>query len=158
MKKDIKIGIIGLVISMSMFFAGMVAITNARVATLIAECSSIIKIVFAILSSLFFIAGFMGTLSFIVVTIAIICVEYHNKKVDRYNSTLKQKIESELPKGIEFDINIVNQNNDNLNKLLYENLKCTAVFDGETVDIRILLPEEVSIKTDVLWFYDNFQY
>lgn len=158
MKKDIKIGIIGLVISISLFFAGIIVITNASVTTLIKECSIVIQIVFVILSSLFLVAGFIGTIAFIVVTIAIICVEYHNKKVARYNSTLKQKIESELPKGIEFDINIANQNNEDLNKLLCENLKCTAVFDGETVNIKILLPEEVSIKADVLWLNDNFQY
>lgn len=158
MKKDIKIGIIGMVISISLFFAGIVAITNASVATLIEECSIVVKSVFAGLSALFLFAGFIGTIAFIVVTIAIICVEYHNKKVDRYNSTLKQKIESELPKGIEFDINIANQNNEDLNKLLCENLKCTAVFDGDTVNIKIILSEEVSIKADVLWLNDNFQY
>lgn len=158
MKKDIKIGIIGLVISISLFLAGIVATTNASVATLIEECSKVIKIVYAILSFVFLFAGFMGTIAFIIAIISIICVEYHNKKVDRYNSTLKQKIESELPKGIEFDINIANQNNEDLNKLLCENLKCTAVFDGETVNIKIILPAEVSIKADVLWLNDNFQY
>lgn len=158
MKKDIKIGIIGLVISISLFFVGIVAVTNASVTTLIKECSNVIQIVFVILSSLFFIAGFIGTIAFIVVTTAIICVEYHNKKVDRYNLTLKQKIESELPKGIDFDINIANQDNEDLKKLLYENLKFTAVFDGEKVNIKIVLPEEVSIKADVLWLNDNFQY
>lgn len=70
-----------------------------------------------------------------------------------------KKIKSEIPKGSKFSINIANQNNKDLNKLLCEQLKCTALFNGRSVYIEISLPEKVNLETDdMLWFYDNFNY
>lgn len=159
MKKDIKIGITGTLISLFLFALGMFITTNSSFTTFLQESPMAVKIVPAVLAYLCVFFGFFGIITFITVTIILICLEYHNKKVDKYNCKLIKEIKSELPKETEFSVNIANQNNEDLNKLLCEKLKCTALFNGSTVYIEFSLPEKVSLETDdVLWFNDNFNY
>lgn len=40
-----------------------------------------------------------------------------------------------------------------------QNLKCTALFDGNTISIKFSLPEEVKLeKVNALWLNENFKY
>lgn len=157
MKKDIKIGITGTLISVFLFALGMF-IANSFTAFL-QESSMNVKIVPAICICLCIVIGFFGIITFITITITILCLEYHNKKIDKYNCKLKKEIKNGLPKETEFRVNIANQNNEDLNKLLYENLNCIALFDGNTVYIKFSFTGKVSLETDdVLWFNDNFKY
>lgn len=156
MKKDIKIGITGTLISVFLFALGMFIATNASFRTFMQESSMSVKIVPAILVFLCALIGFFGIITFITLSITILCYEYHDKKV---NCKLIKEIKSELPKETEFSVNIANLNNEDLNKLLREKLKCTALFDGSTVYIEISLSEKVNLETDnLLWFNDNFNY
>lgn len=156
MKKDIKIGITGTLISAFSFALGMLITTNSSFTTFLQESPMAVKIMLTILACLCVFIGFLGIITFMTVTIMLICFEYHNKKV---NCKLIKDIKSELPKETEFSVNIANQDNEDLNKLLYEKLKCTALFNGSTVHIEFSLPEKVSLETDdVLWFKDNFNY
>ncbi len=137
MSKDIKICIKGLLVSIFLFALGM----------------------FTALSIFCTTFGFLGIILFVIGIILNIQIEYSNKKTRKYYCKLKQEIESKLPKNTRFDVNIANQNNEILNKLLCENLKCTALFDGSTVYINLSLPEELCIGIDdVLWFSENFNY
>lgn len=156
MKKDIKIGITGTLISVFLFALGMLITTNSSFTTFLQESPIAVKIMPTILACLCVFIGFLGIITFMTVTIMRICFEYHNKKV---NCKLIKEIKSELPKETEFSVSIANQDNEDLNKLLYEKLKCTALFNGSTVYIEFSLPEKVRLETDdVLWFKDNFNY
>lgn len=158
MKKDIKIGITGTLISVFLFALGVFIATNSSFTTFLLE-GPMVKVVPASLVCLCAFIGFFGMIAFIATTITLLCLEYHNKKVDKYNCKLIKEIKSVLPKETVFSINIANQNNEDLNKLLCEQLKCTALFNGSTVYIEISLPKKVSLETDdVLWFNDNFNY
>lgn len=145
MSRDIKIGITGSLVSIFLFALGVFIANNTSG--------------FSICSVFFATFGFCGSIIFIVSLIVIIYIEYSNKKTHKYYCKLKQEIESELPKNTRFDVSIANPNNEDLNKVLCENLKCTALFDGSTVHINLSLPEELRIGIDdVLWFDENFNY
>ena len=159
MKKDIKIGITGTLISVFLFALGVFIATNSSFTTFLLESPMLVKVVPAILVFLCVFIGFFGMITFIATNITLLCLEYHNKKVDKYNCKLIKEIKSVLPTDTAFSINIANQNNEDLNKLLCEQLKCTALFNGSTVLIEFSLPKNVSLETDdVLWFNDNFNY
>lgn len=159
MKKDIKIGITGTLISVFLFALGVFIATNSSFTTFLLESPMIVKVVPGILVCLCAFIGFFGMIIFITTTIILLYLEYHNKKVDKYNCKLIKELNSVIPKGTEFSINIANQNNEDLNKLLCEQLKCTALFNGSSVYIEFSLPEKVSLETDdILWFNDNFNY
>ncbi|MCI8655140.1 MAG: hypothetical protein HFJ48_04635 [Clostridia bacterium] len=159
MKKDIKICITGTLISSFLFTLGMFISKDEHFVRFLQENSMAVKIVPTLLVFLCACVGFLGILCFIIIIIFILWFEIYSKIADKHNSTLITAIKSELPKETEFSLNITNQNNEELNKLLYEKLKCTAVFDGNTVYIELSLPENVKLDTDdVLWFVDNFNY
>ncbi len=144
MSKDIKICIKGLLVSIFLFALGIFIANNTSFSTFSIFCATF---------------GFLGIILFVIGIILNIQIEYSNKKTRKYYCKLKQEIESKLPKNTQFDVNIANQNNEILNKLLCENLKCTALFDGSTVYINLSLPEELCIGIDdVLWFSENFNY
>jgi len=159
MEEEIKVSIIGTLITVFLFALGMFIGNNANFVTFLQENSMAVKIVPAICVCLCVFVGFFGSIIFIATTITILCLECHNKRVDKYNCKIREEIKSELPKEIKFSVNIANPNNENLNKLLCENLKCTALFDGSTVYIEFSLPEKVILETDdILWFNDIFNY
>ena len=159
MRKDIKIVIAGTLISMFLFALGVFIMNNSSFTTFLIESPMSVKIVPAILVSLCAFLGLFGMMIFISINIVLLGIEYHNKKAKEYNCKLIKKIKSEIPKGSKFSINIANQNNKDLNKLLCEQLRCTALFNGSSVYIEISLPEKVNLETDdMLWFYDNFNY
>lgn len=157
MKKDIIIGIIGTLISVFLFALGVFLATNVSFNTFLQESS--VKIVLVICVCLCVVIGLFGSMVFITTTIANLCLECYYKWVDKHNCKIREEIKSKLPKETEFSVNIVNQNNEDLNKLLCKNLKCTASFDGSTVYIEFSLPEKVFFETDdILWFNDIFNY
>ena len=144
---------------MFLFALGVFIATNSSFTTFLLESPMIVKVVPGILVCLCAFIGFFGMIIFITTTITLLYLEYHNKKVDKYNCKLIKELNSVIPKGTEFSINIANQNNEDLNKLLCEQLKCTALFNGSSVYIEFSLPEKVSLETDdILWFNDNFNY
>lgn len=159
MKKDIKICITGILVSGFLFALGALIGNNSSFKTFLLKSSMAVKIVPAYLVALCTFFGFLGIITFIAITIYLLFLEYHDKKVDKYNCKLIKEIKSVLPKETAFSINIANPNNKKLNKLLCEKLKCTAIFNGSTIYIEFSLSEEVRLETDdVLWFNDNFNY
>lgn len=147
MRKDIKIGITGTLISVLLFVLGLFMLESSKAFIYEAIGLACLGI------------GFLGSITFIIADIALIYIALYNKKVDKRNCELIKEIKNELPKETEFSINIANQNDLDLNKLLGAELKCTALFNGSTVYIEVSLPEKVRIETDdLLWFYENFNY
>lgn len=159
MKKDIKIAITGTLLSVFLFALGMFILNNASFIAVFKENYVAVKLITVFCVFLAVAIGFFGIITFVILTITFIGKECYNKRTDKYKLKFREKIENEIPKDIEFDVNIVNQNNVDINKLLYQNLKCTALFDGKTVYIKYTMPKEVNIETDdVFWFSDNFKY
>lgn len=159
MEKDIKIGIIGTLISLFLFALGVFLITNENFNTFLQESSKGVKNMLALFVVFCFMIGFIASIIFIEIIIVLLFIKCRNKRVDKYNCKLREEIKSKLPKETEFSVNITNQNNEDLNEFLCKNLKCTALFDGSTVYIEFSLPEKVILKTDdILWFNDIFNY
>lgn len=155
MRKDIKIGFTGTLISVFLFALGLFITNNSFFETFLQEKPIAIQSVLVFLVFLCQIVGFLGMITFIPATITLICLEHHSKKVNRY----KNEIKSKLPKETKFDVNIATQNNGDLDKLLCTKLKCTALFNGNTVYIEFSLPEKVVIETDdLIWFDENFRF
>lgn len=159
MKKDIKICITGTVISVFLFALGVFIESTSSFNTFLMESPMVVKIGPVLLVGLCAFIGLVGIITFIEITIALLCEACHNKRVYKYNCKLIKQIKSVIPEETEFSINIANQNNEDLNKILFEHMKCTALFNGSSVYIEISLPEKVNIETDdILWFNSNFNY
>lgn len=159
MKRNIKFGFIALAISVFLFVLGYVITTNYSFISFLKETNNGFGIVISILSTLCLFVGAIGSLVFTIVVITIVLYEIYNKKIDKYDFECKEKVESELPKSMEFDVDISNLNDKELKQLLLDNLKCTAFFDGNSVYLKLRLHENVNIKTDdLLWFINNFKY
>ncbi len=154
MKKEftIKKGIIGLVISILLFVISFSFIVNPNLSVLLKENIILLASVIAIA---FF--NFVIIIVFLICTITQIYYNYYNKKVDKGNLELKQNLKNTIPKEKELKVKMNNYKNEDVNKMLYENLKFTALYDGDTVKINISLPEELTINSDELWFYYNFK-
>lgn len=148
MKKDMKIGIIGTLVSAFIFDLGMFMLINSSF--------PVVVNILGILCTC--IGGFLLAV-FINAIIMLLWNEHQNKKADKYNRELIKEIKSKLPKKTEFSVNISDKNHEKLNELLYGKLKCTVLFDGSKVHIKFSLPEEVNLETDDLrWFYENFDF
>ena len=155
MTKDIKKSIILLCISLFLFTLGLV-ITSTSIYLKIPNEN--IQIVIAILAVLFLVIGSFSSIILFVVTIALIGTEVHNKKVDKYNAQLEEKTRKELPQNVEFSVNIADVNNEEINKILHENIKCKALFNGDNIYITFYFSDEVKVEADMLGFLDNFTY
>lgn len=155
MKKDIKKAIIGLVISLFLFALGLVILNTGLFLKIPNE---IIKYAIGFLAFLLLWAGFFLSIGFFCLIIALICIKVHNKKADKFNALLEEKTRKELPKNVEFSIKIADVNNEEINQILHENIRCKALFDGEGVYITFYLTDEVKVETDILGFLDNFTY
>lgn len=155
MTKDIKKAIIGLCISLFLFALGLV-ITSTGLHLKIPN--EIIRMVIAVFAGLSLMIGFLLSIMLFVVVIGLIATEVYNKKADKYNAQLEEETRKELPKNVEFGVNITDVNNEDINQILHENIRCKALFDGENIYITLYLSDEVKVKTDILGFLDNFTY
>lgn len=132
MKKDIKKAIIGLCISLFLFALGLVFINTDLYLKIPNE---IIRGVIGFLVFSFLIAGFLVSVGFLGLIIAFICIEVHNKKTDKYNALLEEETRKELPKNIEFSVNIADVNNEEINQIC---MKISGVKPYLTEKIFIL--------------------
>lgn len=155
MTNDIKKAIIGLCISLFLFALGLV-ITSTGLHLKIPN--EIIRMVIAVFAGLSLMIGFLLSIMLFIVVIGLIATEVYNKKADKYNAQLEEETRKELPKNVEFSVNITDVNNEDINQILHENIRCKALFDGENIYITLYLSDEVKVKTDILGFLDNFTY
>lgn len=155
MTKDIKKAIIGLVISLFLFALGLFFIITGFYLKIPNE---IIGAVIGFLVFSFLIGGFVLSIGLLGLIIAFICIEVHNKKADKLNAQLEEKTREELPQNVAFSVNIADVNNEEINQILHENIRCKALFDGEKIYITFYLSDEVKVETDILSFLDNFTY
>lgn len=154
MTKDIKKAIIGLVISLFLFALGLFFIITGFYLKIPNE---IIRAVIGLLVFSFLIGGFLFSIGLLGLIIAFICIEVH-KKADKLNAQLEEKTREELPQNVAFSVNIADVNNEEINQILHENIRCKALFDGEKIYITFYLSDEVKVETDILSFLDNFTY
>ena len=155
MTNDIKKAIIGLCISLFLFALGLVVSITGIYLEIPNE---IIRKVIAVFVGLFLTFGFFISIGFLALTIGLIYEKIYNKKVEKYNKKIEEETRKELPKNVEFNINIADVNNKKINQLLHENIRCKALFDGEKIYITFYLSDEVKVETDILGFLDNFTY
>lgn len=163
MKKDIKKWSklsIGLLVSVVGFIICRVIATSTTFTEFIFnQDSSILQYMLIMAFYLCVVATFSGIIACLIIIGVELCCKIHNKKVENDNCKLRQKTERQLPKKTEFNVSVSNQDNERIHKLLYENIKCTALFDGKTVNIKFSLNEDVNLETDnLIWFENNFNY
>ena len=163
MKKDINKVIIRYLLEALVFpvllILGIFLMKNPSLKTYLAESSYATQCIFFVFIGAFILIGGIESLVLILTGILYACEPIINRcyiwSEDRCSKKLKRKI----PRNTKLDIIQINWEDEHIRKLLYENIKCTATFDGSTVFIEISLPEKISEKTNnIIWFYNNFDY
>lgn len=160
-KKEIKFLIIGLAISIALFAIALVVTAHLEsINALLDEASTPIFIATTAIYAVLFFGSLAGLFVCVAAIIPILFVKYEAIKRAKNTEKLKIKIESKLTKGVEFPItiSITNENRANWEKLLCENLRLTALFDGELVHIKVTLPKEVHLETDLIGLSEYFHF
>ncbi len=159
MKKDIKISIIMLIISVILLSFGILVTTSKSFSTFFYGNSLAVTFVPALVTGMCLFCGFIGTMASIVMLITFIYLDHINKRAEKRQQNIKAKIKTKLPKGTEFSVSINNFTDEELNKLLLDNIRCTAFFDGSSICFNFSLPSDIKLETkDIAWFDKNFKY